>query len=588
MKKNRSTIILFVVAFGVLILSIAFFASYFLKLNTESEWKIQAKNLSIVLEEQAAQTLFFASLSVDSIADAIPKKNLASQTLYSEYVSQGLFTQILLDKVHTNPLIDVASIADDSGHIINWSRPIPTTSVTIADRSYFQFLKNKDSKQLIFSETVKSKGSGKWVFFAAKRLNAENGTFLGTVQVGISVDRFSDFYQKVVSNIGEGASISLYNDDSSLVTSFPLKEDKIGLKLPSSVKRLILDTGLDSTVAIINYPRPVHPDLPATRIVAPRRVASLPFVVSPTIPDSIYLQSWIDSLQYIWSIALISILLLAYFVRTILNKNRYIEQQNIALDHKVKERTQELEENQIRLKESYFQLAITSRHKSDFMANISHELRTPLNSIIGFSELLSDKAFGDLNAKQSSYIDNIFNSGNHLLELINEILDLSKIEAGEIELIQSDFSLNEVIQSCVSLFSERAIKAKISVKVLSDVSNDEMYADKRKLKVIILYLLSNAIKYNSAGGSVTIKSEHQSEGVTISIADTGIGIDPKDQATIFESFTRLASPYTQTTDGAGLGLAITKRLVEIQGGWLKLQSELGKGSIFTFFIPKQK
>ena len=609
MQSNRSPIILIGITLGVLILAIATSASYFLKLNSESDWKGEAQNLSLILTEHAAQTLLFATEAVDSIESAIPKNSLINQSRYDDYVSQQSFNEILINRIKANSLIDVASITSSTGTVLNFTRSFPPPTINLAERDYFQWLKQNQSNQIFYSSPVKNKGNGKWLFYAAKRLQTESGEFLGTLQVGISIDNFSGFYKKVVNNIGAGSSISLYRDDATLMTSYPFREDMVGVKVAGNVKKLLIDADLDNTVAIVSTPRLVLKDLPETRIIAPRKVPSFPFIVSPSISDNIYLSSWINGLLYIWSIAFLSIVLVFFFIKIILAKNqlileeldeiakaeeslrssqKIIEQQNLDLDRKVKERTQELEENQIRLKDSNSQLEISSRYKSDFMANMSHELRTPLNSVIGFSELLKEQTFGTLNEKQSIYTQNIFYSGKYLLDLVNDILDLSKIEAGEIELIQSTFSLNEVIQSSFSVVSQSAMKANITLQALPDGLDWEMYADERKLKQILVNLLSNAIKFTPAEGSVTIKVERSDDGVTIAVADTGIGIDSKDQAIIFESFTRVANPYTRTTDGAGLGLAITKHLIEIQGGWLQLQSELGKGSIFTFFIPQKK
>lgn len=608
MKSNRLPIILSGAALGILILVIAASASYFLKLNSEADWKSQAQNLSLILTEHAAQTLLFASDAADSIEDAIPINNQKDQTQFNDYVSQRSFYDILRDKVQTNPLIEVASITSNSGQIINWSRSFPSPGLSISDRVYFQTLKQNKTKKIVFSDPVKSKGSGKWLFYASKRLQTERGEFLGTIQVGISIDNFSEFYKKVVNNIGEGASILLYKDDATLMTSFPLKEDMVGVKVNGNVKKLLIDTGLDNTVAIVNSPRLILKDQSETRIIAPRRVIGFPFIVTPMISDNVYLKSWTNALLYIWSIALLSIALLIFFTKTVLDKNlqileeldeiaeaeeslRYsqkiIEQQNLNLDRKVKERTQELEENQLRLEKTNAMLEKSSRHKSEFLANMSHELRTPLNSIIGFSELLKEKTFGELNTKQIGYAQYIFDSGKHLLELINDILNLSKIEAGEVELILSNFSLNDIVESSISLVSERAAQAKITLGVLHDGIDYEMYADERKVKQTLLNLLTNAIKFTPAGGSVIVLVEKNTDGVTIAVTDTGIGIDPKDQDTIFETFTQVDNPFTRTTEGTGLGLSIAKYLVEKQGGWLQLQSEIGKGSIFTFFIPQQ-
>jgi len=325
------------------------------------------------------------------------------------------------------------------------------------------------------------------------------------------------------------------------------------------------------------------------------------------VADNIYLNSWIRALFAIWFIATLNLVLLFIFIKMILNRNEQIhnelvqisktesalresqsiiEKQNTELDNKVRERTLELEKNQISLRESNLLLESANRHKSEFLANMSHELRTPLNSIIGFSELLKEKIFGELNAKQSEYVKNIFNSGKHLLDLINDILDLSKIESGEIVVYREIISLNKVIQSCAAIVSERVKKNKLKLNVFISEGENLIYADERKMKQILLNLLTNAVKFTPEGGEILVQAESTEAGVKIVVKDSGIGIDPKDQERIFEEFKQVENNYTRKLEGTGLGLAIVKRLVDLQGGWLKLDSALGEGTSFTFFIPK--
>jgi signal transduction histidine kinase len=217
---------------------------------------------------------------------------------------------------------------------------------------------------------------------------------------------------------------------------------------------------------------------------------------------------------------------------------------------------------------------------------MSHELRTPLNSIIGFSELLKEKIFGDINPKQTEYVKNIYNSGKHLLDLINDILDLSKIESGEVNVFREIFSLNKAIQSCVAIVSERVKKNKLKLHVYISEGENLIYADERKMKQILLNLLTNAVKFTPEGGEIVVQAESTEAGIQVMVKDSGIGIDPKDQEKIFEEFKQVENHYTRKLEGTGLGLAIVKRLIDLQNGWLKLDSALGVGSSFTFFIPK--
>ena len=237
------------------------------------------------------------------------------------------------------------------------------------------------------------------------------------------------------------------------------------------------------------------------------------------------------------------------------------------LERKVEERTAQVE--------------IANRHKSEFLANMSHELRTPLNAIIGFSEALGEGLFGEMNEKQREYLEDIHASGRHLLSLINDILDLSKIEAGRMELDLSLFSAPAAIENCVTLVRERAQRHDIAVSVDIDPALGELSADERKFKQILLNLLSNAVKFTPDGGRVTLTARIGQGCLEVAVADTGRGIAPQDQAAVFEEFRQLG----RGGEGTGLGLALSRRFVELHGGTMALQSEPGKGSVFTFTLP---
>jgi signal transduction histidine kinase len=231
------------------------------------------------------------------------------------------------------------------------------------------------------------------------------------------------------------------------------------------------------------------------------------------------------------------------------------------------------------------QLEIANKHKSDFLANMSHELRTPLNAIIGFSEVLVDKMFGELNEKQLDYLKDIHDSGKHLLSLINDILDLSKIEAGRMDLEVSSFHLPTAIANAMTLVRERAQRHGIQLGVEVDARLGEFNADERKFKQIMLNLLSNAVKFTPDGGRVDVSAKLDTTKVEIAVKDTGIGIAPEDHAAVFEEFKQVGRDYTRKAEGTGLGLALTKRFVELHGGGISLASAPGKGSTFTVTLP---
>ena len=255
--------------------------------------------------------------------------------------------------------------------------------------------------------------------------------------------------------------------------------------------------------------------------------------------------------------------------------------EKIRLQRELAEQTRDAEK-------AKFEAEAATRAKSDFLANMSHELRTPLNSIIGFSEVLQDEMLGTLNASQREDLQYILKAGKHLLSLINDILDLSKVESGKMELDVHSVTLKEVLDSSLVMHREKALRHGINLNLFMEPIMDMVIeADARKLKQILFNLLSNAVKFTPDGGSVHVMAKKitGAQEVEISIEDTGIGIKLNDLPKLFKEFSQLDSVYDKKYEGTGLGLALTKKLVELHGGRIQVSSQYGKGSIFTFVIP---
>jgi signal transduction histidine kinase len=277
------------------------------------------------------------------------------------------------------------------------------------------------------------------------------------------------------------------------------------------------------------------------------------------------------------------------------------------LEKRVQQRTAELETSNAQLnreiekrKKAQTEAEAANFAKSEFLANMSHELRTPMNHVIGFTELVLNKNFGELNDIQTEYLTDVYQSSNHLLSLINDILDLSKVEAGKLELQPSSVNLRDLLENSLTMFKEKAMKH--GIKLINNMNGtpDTITADERKIKQIMYNLLSNAVKFTPDGGEISIASQtcelnnaqftdtanDQLPGIKISVLDTGIGLIPEDFDRIFNPFEQVEHSKNRKFQGTGLGLSLTKTLVELHGGRIWIESEgIDRGSTFNFVIP---
>jgi signal transduction histidine kinase len=238
------------------------------------------------------------------------------------------------------------------------------------------------------------------------------------------------------------------------------------------------------------------------------------------------------------------------------------------------------------LERLYGELETASRHKSDFLSTMSHELRTPLNAIIGFSEVLQEQMFGELNERQIAYVNDVLEAGRHLLSLINDVLDLAKIEAGRMELELSDVAIPELLRSAVSMHSERADRGGIQLALTTDPAEITISGDERRLRQIVFNLLSNAIKFTPSGGRIDVSAQVDDSRLEIAVADTGPGIAAEDIESIFEEFEQTSEG--KQAEGTGLGLPLSRKLVELHGGHLWVESQPGRGSTFGFTLPTRQ
>lgn len=310
---------------ALVILLAAITAAYSLRESTRREWSAQMSSLSLILAEQASQTMFSAHTVLNSLSDVVKQARLEDEQSYRTFVSAEARHRLLVDKTDSNPIIDVATFVSSKGEVLNFTRSFPPPPINLSDRDYFKAHRDDASIDTFTSVPVRNKGNGKWVFYITRRVNNSKGEMLGLILVGVSVEAFSKFYERVGSDLGEGASLSLYRDDFTLMTRWPFVDDLVGKKNLSSVtKHVVGDLHMKNDVVISNTPRMTEGNRTEPRMVAPRALDRYPFIVTPVITEQLYLRNWRSSVIWIAATAGLSLLLLFFGMRSLLRADRKV------------------------------------------------------------------------------------------------------------------------------------------------------------------------------------------------------------------------------------------------------------------------